>query len=525
VARFGESVPFGYPARPNLLRTRQKPPIVNETVAPAAALKARPRSPKLAERLAERIEQEVVSSGMPIGTNLGFEPALIAKYGVSRSVLREAISILERGGLVEMLRGRYGGLSVAATPEDAAVNALQNYFSFVDYLGETRIEEILLVRRYLEPIALRLAARRADAGDVESLRALEAEVRAGEGSQVRNARLILRNLFNTCKNPALIVLIRMLNQLSVIIGLYQNIPREALEEHSWDILKLRLPQIEALIGGELHELTELQFRQIELLRKLHYRYRSVERKSAPATLDGMRQLVERLYELTGVERAVRQSDVVAQFILYELWRNSWPNGHNLGFETDLIAWIGTTKATFREALRVLERMGVVTMATGRSGGLLVSSPDPQATLSSARLCLQALGVMPADVVEINQALALASISELMKAGASIQPLQQLLDSLSQTDASAACVDQQFRRCLAEQCGNRIISLITALLAELFPESLPQRSSPKRGTAPAEPHRSAPCDECRAILAAIAGGDEANARRRMIRFQLGLAAAA
>ena len=490
---------------------------MNNIFAPDISPNAKPRAPKLAERLVERIESEVVQSGLPIGTNLGFEPDLIAKYGVSRSVLREAISILERGGLLEMRRGRYGGLTVAASPQDSAVNMLQNYLSFVDYLNETRLDELLLVRGYLEPIALRKAARRADDDDVKQLRSLEAEVRAGGSNQLVNARLILRSLFNTCRNPAAIVLIRVLNQLSVIIGLFQNIPREQLEQYGREILKLRLPQIEALIAGDLHELTTLQFRQIDLLRRLHERHRSISQDAAPATLDNMRVLVERLYEFTGIDRAARQSDVVAQFILYELWRNNWPQGHHLGFEPDLVNWIGTTKATFREALRVLERMGVVTMATGRSGGLAVSTPDPHATLSSTKLCLRALGVTPAQTVELYQALALAALSELIDnpradRERAAPALRQLLQ---QSAAGTRAWDQEFRLCLAAHCGNRIVALFTQLLADLFPL--------EPGDKPAD-HRAIETERYRQIVAAMEQGDAALARRQMIRIQLALASA-
>lgn len=458
-----------------------------------------------------------MQTGMPIGTSLGFEPELIQKYDVSRGILRESISILERGGLVQMLRGRYGGLTVAATPEDAAVNSLQNYFSFVDYRSTTKIDQILLLRKLLEPIALRAAARLADDVDVAELRALENEVRNGKGSNVQNARSILRRLFRTCRNPALIIFIRVLNQLSVVIGLYQNIPRDELEEYSRQILDLRLPQIEALIAGDLQTLTELQFRQIELLRALHQRHRSADPASPPATLAAMRSIVDRLYEFTGIDRAPKQSDVVAQFLLYEMWRNGWPEGHNLGFEPELLRWIGTSKAPFREALRVLERMGLLKMATGRHGGLTVCAPDPEATLVSARMCLHALGVTPSHTHLLEQSLALASIDEAMR----VLPLHSADDNLiavlrailqnKNWAKNPALHERQFRLALADHSGNPIISLMTRLTIGLFAEDdqPAQKPQPKHAINPAW---------FETIVAAMADGDVAMARRHMIYVQ-------
>jgi DNA-binding FadR family transcriptional regulator len=485
---------------------------------PALATAHKPRAPKLAERLAERIEAEVMASAVPIGTSLGFEPELMAKYAVSRSVLREAISILERGGLMQMRRGRRGGLTVAASPQDAAVHALQNYISFVDYLDEARVDELFLVRQYLEPVALRQAARLADEADEERLRALATAIRSGAGDNLRNTRQIVRSLFDICRNPASIVLIRVIVQMSLNLGLSHGMSRQRLDDLGHEILALRLPQIEALIAGDLYELIALQLRQIGLMRDFLMRNRGVREEAPPATLDLARGLVERFYELSGVDNTVRQSDVVVQFILYELWRNNWRPGHHLGVEPELVAWIGTTKDTFREGLRVLERIGVVTMATGPNGGLVVSTPDPKATLATAKLCLQALGVTREQIAETTQALVLASISELIhnpradrpRAGIELQNLLNALPAMSRADR-----DLQFRRCLAAHCGNRVLDLFTQLLTDLFAGTDSDITALDAGADALELARY------REIVAAIEAGDAPRARRRMIRIQLAL----
>ena len=79
------------------------------------------RGRKLGEQLAERVEEEIIASGWPVGKVLGSEAELIERYGVSRAVFREAMRIVDHHGVAEMRRGPGGGLVVVAPKADAAV--------------------------------------------------------------------------------------------------------------------------------------------------------------------------------------------------------------------------------------------------------------------------------------------------------------------------------------------------------------------------------------------------------------------
>src|SRR5205809_51921 len=69
---------------------------------------------KLAAQVARRIEAEVVRRGWPVGESLGSEPELRTRHGVSRSVLREAVRLVEHHQVARMRRGPNGGLFVVA---------------------------------------------------------------------------------------------------------------------------------------------------------------------------------------------------------------------------------------------------------------------------------------------------------------------------------------------------------------------------------------------------------------------------
>ena len=70
---------------------------------------------KLAEHVAAQIRGDIIAKGWPVGQVLAAEPELIERYGVSRSVLREAVRIVEYLGVARMRQGPGGGL-VVTTP-------------------------------------------------------------------------------------------------------------------------------------------------------------------------------------------------------------------------------------------------------------------------------------------------------------------------------------------------------------------------------------------------------------------------
>jgi len=82
------------------------------------------RSDKRAEATARRIFGEITAAGWPVGTLLGSEAELMARYDVSRAVLREAVRVLEHHQVARMRRGPGGGLFVVEPGIEAVVDAV-----------------------------------------------------------------------------------------------------------------------------------------------------------------------------------------------------------------------------------------------------------------------------------------------------------------------------------------------------------------------------------------------------------------
>ena len=85
------------------------------------------RSEKLPEVTARKIFEQVVDAGWPVGELLGSEGDLIARYGVSRAVLREAVRLLEHHQIARMRRGPGGGLFVTAPGVEATTEAIARH--------------------------------------------------------------------------------------------------------------------------------------------------------------------------------------------------------------------------------------------------------------------------------------------------------------------------------------------------------------------------------------------------------------
>jgi len=104
---------------------------------------------KRAAALRDTLEEEILTGTLAPGTRLD-EVGLAARFGVSRTPIREALFQLSAAGLIET--GARRGAHVAE-------------------IGPRRLMEMFEVMAELEALCARLAARRADAADLAALHA------------------------------------------------------------------------------------------------------------------------------------------------------------------------------------------------------------------------------------------------------------------------------------------------------------------------------------------------------------------
>ena len=132
----------------------------------------RDRRKKLPARVVRVLTQEIKAKGLKPGDVIGMEPDLLERIGVSRSVFREAVRIIEFYGLAEMRRGPKGGLTVCEPDPELIEEALITY---LDYMGVER-HHLFDIRIVLEL----LNVERTIARDDDQLTQLEKVVDRGK---------------------------------------------------------------------------------------------------------------------------------------------------------------------------------------------------------------------------------------------------------------------------------------------------------------------------------------------------------
>lgn len=118
------------------------------------------------ERLAAMLRERISSGELGVGNRLPAETALAKQAGVSRSTVREALRILEQGGLVERASPRI--MVVADRGDDSALHELRRELRHRNVTFHQLHEALMAI----DPELTRLAAIRADQSDRRILEAL-----------------------------------------------------------------------------------------------------------------------------------------------------------------------------------------------------------------------------------------------------------------------------------------------------------------------------------------------------------------
>ena len=118
---------------------------------------------RFSDQIADLIQQKILEDHLEIGTNLPSEKEMAGEFQVSRSVIREALRILEISGLVNVKKGPTGGIFVANVYHKPIKRSLNNLFTS----GEVTMEHLFEARMLIEPHIAREAARHAKSEDLK----------------------------------------------------------------------------------------------------------------------------------------------------------------------------------------------------------------------------------------------------------------------------------------------------------------------------------------------------------------------
>ena len=127
-------------------------------------MRERARRTRLRDRAADQILDMVVSGGLSPGERLPPERELCERLDVSRTVVREALNLLEARGLISIEHGRGAVVSGGNT------DAVRDTLGLILRVRPKALWELLEMRKILEVEISGLAAERATGEDVEAMR-------------------------------------------------------------------------------------------------------------------------------------------------------------------------------------------------------------------------------------------------------------------------------------------------------------------------------------------------------------------
>jgi len=211
--------------------------------------------------------------------------------------------------------------------------------------------------------------------------------------------------------------------------------------------------------------------------------------------------------------APRAWQVVLERIESDLREGRLGPGDRLTPERELAAQLGVGRSSVREAMRVLEVLGVVRTGTGSgptAGAVIVTTPRG-GLAAFLRLQVAASGFPLIDVVRTRVVLECDVADRLARTGADLVDVHKILDAMDADDLDRSdflALDARFHQALAEASGNAVV---TAMMAGLRTSI---EGYTRTGAARLDDW-SATADrlrrEHRRIVEAVASGDSAVAR--------------
>ena len=179
-------------------------------------------------------------------------------------------------------------------------------------------------------------------------------------------------------------------------------------------------------------------------------------------------------------------------------------GEYIGHEPELIERFGVSRPSLREALRILEAEGLISVVRGVQGGVVVHRPDHRQAARTAALVLQARNVSLADVFEARTIIEPAAVRLVAQGRGRRAAARRLRTLIAEQErvidhpAEFGRANARFHEELIGLAGNQTLTIVAEMLNEVVARAVT------------------------ALSQAAADGDSLATRRRGVRSQERLA---
>jgi len=171
-------------------------------------------------------------------------------------------------------------------------------------------------------------------------------------------------------------------------------------------------------------------------------------------------------------RVPKAGEMVANQLRRTIISGGLKEGDSLPLEKDLLAHFGVSRPTLREAIRMLEAEGLISISRGSRTGATVHRPNIDVAARYMSFVLEASGVTLDDVYSARVLIEPAAVRQMVESSGkkAAVPLQEALDNLvtNQDDEKLyGFYLAQFHRKVVELAGVRTLSLLMDLVQSVL----------------------------------------------------------
>jgi DNA-binding FadR family transcriptional regulator len=364
-----------------------------DTAGGAAVLRpvARRNTQKVSHLLAADLRRQILNGELATDQQLPPEADLTTALQISRDTLREALRILESQQLVEIKRGRGGGV-VVRRPGLAAVS---QYVALLLQLRGTTLAHLEEARSVTEPQAAEEVAAHADADALEALVALHDAERAAADSPLAFASAMSafdQAVIDLSGNKTLAVISGVFRD--IYAGqIYSSIGENDAASAERIARRVIVSHSAFLDAARRHDASLAQSTWSDYLfttgRLLVSR--NVSRQPIDITPLWRAQAGQ-----VGAEPTPRRALVVATEIRARIAEGRLGEGDRLPSLADLADEFAISRPTLREALRILEMEYLLDLRTGDRAGGEIRTPSTRVAAQLSGIVLEARQTTVAD---------------------------------------------------------------------------------------------------------------------------------
>jgi DNA-binding FadR family transcriptional regulator len=363
----------------------------NEVLRPVA----RRNTQKISHLLAANLRRQILNGQLAADQRLPPEADLVTAFQVSRDTLREALRILESQQLVEIKRGRGGGVIV----RPPGLESVSRYVALLLQLRGTTLADLEEARSVIEPPAAEQAAARAEPHELQMLGALHDAERAAEGHPL--AFVTTMSAFDQAVTD-----LSANRTIAVIAGVFRDIYAgqvySSIGESDADADHVAAERIARRVIVSHSAFLDAARRGDASLAQTAWS----DYLSTTGRLLASRGTSRRPIDITPLWRAragraapeatPRRAQVVATEIRARIAEGGLSEGDRLPALPDLADEFEVSRPTLREALRILEMEFLLDLRAGDRAGATVLSPTTRVAAQMAGTVLEARHTTVAD---------------------------------------------------------------------------------------------------------------------------------